>query len=296
MENQAEKQTLTFNRAHGPFVVDVWEPRKPLHTPPVLLIHGWGNSGAYWESTARELSKTNRVIVPDLPGTGRSMPVRSPQNFYEQVSTLTFLVDELGLEQLYIVGHSMGSAMSILLTDARPDAVERLVLTSMCFFTDEAQKQVHKTVMNVSYVAMLFRPSWLADVPMLAKMMGSRYFYRLPDDPELLRQGFLDYLHLDRETAILSGDDARDDTIPEAGARLHLPTLLIACRQDWVMPVANVDHTANIIPDCQVHWIEECGHLPMIEKPAEYLTILRDFLGFNQNESAPTSTAEPVYS
>ncbi|MCB0117233.1 MAG: alpha/beta hydrolase, partial [Caldilineaceae bacterium] len=255
---------MTFDRAHGPFVVDVWEPRSASNNPPILLVHGWGNSGAYWESTARALSATNRVIVPDLPGTGRSMPVRSPQNFYEQVSTLTFLVDELGLDNIYLIGHSMGSAMSILLADTRPDAVARLVLTSMCFFTDESQKQVHKTVMNISHIAMLFRPSWLVDVPGLAKMMGSRYFYRLPDDPELLRQGFVDYLNLDRETAILSGDDARDDTIPEAGARLQAPTLLIACRQDWVMPVSNVDYTAGVIPNCQVRWIEECGHLPMI--------------------------------
>jgi pimeloyl-ACP methyl ester carboxylesterase len=278
MTKATAKETITYTQEFGPFVVDIWDARTPTDSPPILLIHGWGNSGAYWADTAEKLSETTQVIVPDLPGTGRSMPVVGALNLYEQVSALTWLVDELRLERLYVVGHSMGSAMSILLTDARPNRVERLVLTSMCFFTDESQKQIHKTVMGITYVAMHFRPSWLAEIPFLARMAASRYFYKLPDNPDLLHQGFLDYLHLDRETAIISAEDARDDTIPEAGARLKVPTLLVACRQDWVMPVSNVDYTASVIPDCQVRWIEECGHMPMIEKPGEYLAILQEFL------------------
>lgn len=278
MKEKPAKETVTFQRDFGPFVVDIWQARTPTGSPPILLIHGWGNSGAYWAGTAEKLAETTQVIVPDLPGTGRSMPVVGALNLYEQVSALTWLLDELALEKVYIVGHSMGSAMAILVTDARPNRVERLVLTSMCFFTDESQKQIHKTVMGITYLAMHFRPSWLAEVPFLARMAASRYFYKIPNDPELLRQGFLDYLHLDRETAIISAEDARDDTIPEAGARLQVPTLLIACRQDSVMPVANVDYTARVIPNCQVRWIEACGHLPMIEKPDEYLGLLKEFL------------------
>lgn len=278
MKKESGKETLTFTRDFGPFVVDIWEARTPTAAPPILLIHGWGNSGAYWARTAEKLSATTQVIVPDLPGTGRSMPVVGALNLYEQVSTLVWLLDELGLEKVYVVGHSMGSAMSILLTDARPHLVDRLVLISMCFFTDESQKQIHKTVMGITYLAMHFRPSWLVDVPLVARLAASRYFYKLPNDPDLLRQGLLDYLHLDRETAIISAEDARDDTIPEAGARLQAPTLLIACRQDSVMPMSNVNYTASVIPNCRVQWIEECGHMPMIEKPDEFMAILQEFL------------------
>ena len=59
---------------------------------------------------------------------------------------------------------------------------------------------------------------------------------------------------------------------------MQVPSLLVACRQDQVMPVENVDYSVSVIPDCQLHWIEECGHLPMVEKADEYMAILHDFL------------------
>jgi len=108
--------------------------------------------------------------------------------------------------------------------------------------------------------------------------MANRYFYRLPKDNKLVEQGFIDYLELDAATAVACAKNATDPAIEAAGANVQAPTLLIACRQDQVMPVANVDYTAKVIPDCQVHWIDKCGHLPMVEKPQEYLAIVRDFL------------------
>jgi pimeloyl-ACP methyl ester carboxylesterase len=125
---------------------------------------------------------------------------------------------------------------------------------------------------------MRFRPGWLADMPGFARIAAQRYFYRMPDDPALLRQGLMEYLHLDYDTAVACANNASDSAIPAAGAQVRVPTLLIACRQDEVMPVENVDYTSRVIPRCQVRWIEECGHLPMVEKTDEYLAILQEFL------------------
>ena len=57
-----------------------------------------------------------------------------------------------------------------------------------------------------------------------------------------------------------------------------MPVMLIAPRQDAMMPMENVDFTADVIPNCEVRWIEECGHIPMIEKTDEFLSILSGFL------------------
>ncbi len=274
----AQPQTMTLERPCGPFVIDIWEARTPTDLAPVLLIHGWGGSGGYWRQTAEALAAHNRVIVPDLPGTGRSLPVAAPQDIYDQVATLGALLDELGLETVQVVGHSMGGAMSLLLTDAYPERVSRLVLTSTCFFLNEQQEQTYRAIMKFTYLTMRFRHPLFMMVPGMTRIMGARYFYRVPDDPALLRQGLADYMTLDLDTAIACADNATDAAIPAAGTRIRTPTLLIACRQDQVMPVENVDYTAATIPDSTVRWIEQCGHLPMVEKPAEYLAILQDFL------------------
>lgn len=44
-------------------MVDVWPARAANGSSPILLIHGWGGSGSYWEDTARRLSATTKVIV-----------------------------------------------------------------------------------------------------------------------------------------------------------------------------------------------------------------------------------------
>ncbi|MCB0062977.1 MAG: alpha/beta hydrolase [Caldilineaceae bacterium] len=271
-------QTLTLQRPFGRVVVDRWLPRHPSSHAPVLLIHGWGASGSYWGQTANALAETVPVIVPDLPGTGRSLPVQRAQRMADQVATLVSILDELQIDRVQVVGHSMGGAMALLLADALPDRVERLVLTSTCFFLDEEQVRFYRTIMKATYVTMTFRPKWLADLPFVKQFMATRYFYRVPRDPELLRQGLMEYLTLDYATAVACANDASDPAIPAAGTRLQVPALLIACRQDEVMPVDNVDYTLQMIPNSSVRWIDECGHMPMVEQFSTYLAYLREFL------------------
>ncbi len=273
-----EKQKLTLLRSQGPMVVDVWNPIMPSGEPPVLLVHGWGGTGSYWAHTAHELARTVKVIVPDLPGTGRSRPVKKTHNMFDQVNALVDLVDTLELDTVQVVGHSMGGAMVLLLAEKRPEAIERIVLTSLSFFRTSAQIEVYRSVMRAFKVSMYLRAEWMAAVPGMEKLMARHYFHRIPNDKPLLKQGLMDFLQLHNGTATACADDATDPAIPEAGANIHVPTLLVACRQDNMMPMENVDHTANIIPNCQVQWMEECGHLPMVEKPDEYLSILKNFL------------------
>jgi pimeloyl-ACP methyl ester carboxylesterase len=152
----------------------------------------------------------------------------------------------------------------------------------MCFFLNEQQEHTYRAIMKLTYLMMRLRHPWLSALPGMTNMMAMRYFHRIPDDEALLKQGLSDYMTLDLETAVASAENATDETIPAAGERIQAPTLLIACRQDQVMPVDNVDFTVASIPGCELRWIEECGHLPMIEKPLEYLNILESFLDLEQ--------------
>lgn len=276
--NSRTRETFTLKRRYGTLYVDDWQPVLPSGQPPVLLVHGWGGTGTYWQDTAIALSRSVRVLVPDLPGTGRSQPVNTARNMFDQVDTLADILDAFELDQVQLVGHSMGGAMSVLLAARHPERVERLVLTSLTFFKNERQKQIYRNVMRGFKVSMRFRTKLLASVPGTTNMMAKQYFHRVPKDNPMLQRGLLDFLELDAGTAIASADDATDDAIPEAGALLQMPVLLVACRQDKMMPMENVAFTEDIIPDCRVRWIEECGHLPMVEKTTEYLSILQDFL------------------
>ncbi len=271
------KRKYTFDFEDGPVVANVWEPAQPTDELPILLIHGWGGTGSYWSETAAHLAQFAKVIVPDLPGTGRSQPIKRTHNMAAQVDTLATMMDTLDVDRYRIVGHSMGSTMGILLANRQPERVEQIVLTSVAFFMTQNQERIYKTIMGIYRFSFGFRPKWLADVPGLKQLLGLQYFYRLPDDDKLLKTGLLDYLQLDADTAMACARDAINPAIPEAGSNMQAPALLVVCRQDKVLPLENVNYTADTIPNCEVRWIENCGHFPMIERFDLYTKIVRDF-------------------
>lgn len=275
---RSESRCVTLSHDGGPLVVDLWEPTTPTARAPVLLVHGWGAAGGYWRSTARDLSETRPVLVPDLPGTGRSQPVQRPQGLFEQTASLERILDELGLDRVALVGHSMGSAMALLVAERCPQRVERLVLTSLCLFTSEAEKRLFRLISLGFSLSLGVRRLSLAKSRWFGNMLASRYFHRSPSDPSVIDQIHRDFLALDEASAVACARGATDRAIDRAAARVRAPTLLIAGRQDDLMPTANVAYTARTIPGCQVQWIDRCGHLPMVEQPRAYLEILRGFL------------------
>lgn len=271
-------QTIVLQRTDGPLVVDLYQPPADHEPLPVLLVHGWGGSGRYWSSLIARLDQRYRFIVPDLPGVGRSLPVRRAYSMADQVAAIEALLDHLQLRRVQLVGHSMGGALGMLLAAKRPELIERLVLTSICLFRNERERRSFVLITRMLALSMRLRAPWMADVALLRQSSARRYFYRVPQDEAILRAGFLDYLLMDRATAVASAHSAASPAIPAAAARVQCPTLLIAPREDQVMPVANVEYTGRVIPGCTIRWIEQCGHLPMVEQPDQYAALVDGFL------------------
>jgi pimeloyl-ACP methyl ester carboxylesterase len=264
-----------------PLVADVYRPAELNDALPVLLVHGWGGSGRYWQATIERLCQRYTLIVPDLPGVGRSMPARKTRDMFAQMQALEVLLAYVGVGRAHVVGHSMGAGITMLLAARRPDLVERLVLTSIVLFRTESERAFFNKLIDSADVFMRMRGVWMADLPLLAQQAARRFFVHVPDQPALLREAFRDYLLMDRATAVASARSATSAAIPEAARQIQAPTLLIVSQEDQLMPQANVAYTQHTIPRCEVRWIERCGHLPMVEKPDEYVSTLEGFL-FNQ--------------
>ncbi len=271
-------RTVTLQLPDGPLVADCYPAASPSGAPPVLLIHGWGGSGRYWRGTVERLRDRFSLIVPDLPGVGRSLPVRRAFDMPAQVAAIEALLAHLGHARVQLVGHSMGGGLAILLAARRPELVERLVLTAISLFRNDAERAFFQQITSVAGALMRLRGRWMAEIPFLARQFGARFFYRIPNDAALLKAGFLDYLEMDHDTAVASARSAADQAIDAAARAIQAPTLLVAARQDQVMPPRNVPYTLAAIPGSHVHWIEQCGHFPMLEHPDEYAAVVREFL------------------
>lgn len=95
---------------------------------PVVLVHGMGGDHSTWRSLHRELQTAGRSVVSvDLRGHGRSAHAKSYglNDFRDDVA---FVVDELGVEEFDLVGHSLGAHTALRLAMTMPGRVNRLVL------------------------------------------------------------------------------------------------------------------------------------------------------------------------
>lgn len=114
--------------AGGDLRVGVWEPEALSDSAPaILLIHGVTASHLSWPFVAERLPEA-RVIAPDLRGRGRSNGLRGSAGLDAHARDLVDVLDALDVERAIVVGHSMGAFVALVLGDAYPERVSRLVL------------------------------------------------------------------------------------------------------------------------------------------------------------------------
>jgi len=96
----------------------------------VVLLHGKNFNGAYWKTTVEALTKEGfRVIVPDQIGFGKSSKPTDYQFTFQQLAQNTKAVlDELKINKIYLLGHSMGGMVATRFALMHPETVEKLIL------------------------------------------------------------------------------------------------------------------------------------------------------------------------
>ena len=125
--------------------------------PPVVLVHGLGGAASNWRLIAPELAREHRVLVPELPGHGRSGPlggVTSLDPFAEIVFAV--LEREEALPAAW-VGHSLGGLVAVRAAVLRPEAVTGVVLAAAAGISSATRiGRVTVTVMGVARPGRLF--------------------------------------------------------------------------------------------------------------------------------------------
>ncbi len=245
---------------------------------PILLLHGWGGSSRLWHYTMRDLADHYQVIAPDLPGFGASPPLSGQLSLERLADWVVAFADALRLDQFIINGHSLCAAVAVHVAARYPERVHRLILTSFSTFRDERERRVVASIHHLMALWLALRRPWMLDVQPIMRLVGNRFFYRIPDDHSILRETFADFLAMEQRTALETARGAGSPTISAALAAVRAPSLIVACRHDQIMPPPGAPVAASRIPRCRLVWIEQCGHLPMLERPQQYHAILREFL------------------
>lgn len=114
----------------------------------IMLLHGKNFNGAYWEKTAKDLSdKGFRVIIPDQIGFGKSSKPQSYQFSFAQLASNTkSILDDLKIDKIIVLGHSMGGMVATRFTLMYPETVEKLILENPIGLEDYKALAKYQTV------------------------------------------------------------------------------------------------------------------------------------------------------
>ncbi len=118
---------------------------------PFLILHGWGSNCERWADVAEIISKKGyKVVVPDLPGFGKTDDLEAPWNTNKYINWIEQFVKEIGLSDFYLLGHSFGGALASKIAVKRAQDVKKLFLVSAaCVRRKTAQKSFLKKVAKI---------------------------------------------------------------------------------------------------------------------------------------------------
>lgn len=244
------------------------------HGPEVVLVHGWGSHGGVWTEIARALAADYRVIVPDLPGHGRS------RDFLPPVYTPEALAGEIrhALSGPAVwIGWSMGGLVALAAAQRNPQEVTRLVLvgaTPKYVQSPDWPHAMSPTVLEQfarnleqDYVGTLERFLTLQ----MAAGEDRAVLRRLRD--EMFRYGEPPTAALQAGLRLLKEEDRRN-----ALAGIATPALVVHGARDRLAPVGAAQYLAEHLPYARLEIIPEAGHAPFLSHPEMFLEKLRGFI------------------
>ncbi len=257
---------------------------------PLMLLHGGGVDSALvsFGSALVSLGQHRRVIAPDLPGYGETEFPDSPFSIPWYCDWVADLIREYGLVRVDLGGLSLGGWITLEVAITHPDVVRRIIAINPGGVTEE--------------FAFMHTANWLANHPGLQHRIDSFYVSMGRTLTRMLLRA-----SVGMKNASALTDDLIDAVIisgkrPHAGEafaatqrwafdagseglslvsklpQIKAKTLIIAGRNDKLVPVADSIRASQLVQDGQVQVLESCGHWLVRDCPTEFVCAVNQFL------------------
>ena len=237
--------------------------------PPVVLVHGWLSSSKIWGPLVERLAQRFTVYTLDLAGFGDSDKPISGYGIRYGSRLLYAFCAHFGLSRAAVIGHGIGGTMAVKLAADHPDVVGRLILVA----TPADEDQVDLPTLL-----------WLATLPVVGPLFYTLGKFFRPLRRLWVRPFVLDAEYLTEEVvddvgrstpaavsktlSVMQREVSRGRLVRQAGI-IKVPVLIITGEEDQIVDPRATDDWIRTVP-AEVVFLEECGHLPMLERTTEF--------------------------
>ncbi len=237
--------------------------------PPLVLLHGWGDSGNSFDQLLDELlkdphTKDRRFLVPDLPGYGRSREVLAPDMLDGMADRIAGWLCERGEKSVTLIGHSMSGVVAMLLAERHPQLVAGVIdiegnkTGEDCTFSILAKRKTLVDFLESGYAEML-RHILYSQIP----GKGCRGY----EDPAYLRY-FRNLSQCDPQALHAHANDlvnlSYEGNLAERLADLRCPVYFVSGT-----PWGTGNLSLQMVKDEEIPLvsIHPAGHWPFIDQP-----------------------------
>jgi pimeloyl-ACP methyl ester carboxylesterase len=232
--------------------------------PPLVLVHGLGASGhSFFPVLNGLLSKWSRIYLPDLPGHGFSRQ-GEPLDIRGQQEIFRGFVDRIVREPAVLIGNSLGGAVVLQTAVDRPHmaGVGMLAPAGAPLMDDDIHRLRHTFAMD-------------------SRAKAIDFFNRLTHRQSPI--GWLIASDLQKTFGVRAVQhilqEARTDEQFEQQLiqSLEMPVLLVWGSSERILPADGIHYFRKVLPShARIEVFDECGHLPMIEKPRRTIELIND--------------------
>ncbi|HOI97847.1 MAG TPA: alpha/beta hydrolase [Candidatus Pacearchaeota archaeon] len=220
---------------------------KALAGVPILVLHGWGVGSESWVGVAELMAKEGyRVIVPDMPGFGKSAVPEKPWTVDDYVEWVKDFADKLEMDGFILIGHSFGGQVAAKFCAICPKKVDKLVL---CAAAVVRKPRLGSRQILAKYLAktkIIFQNIPFGIYPVLRKIVyriaGTRDYAQLQG---VMAQTFLNVV---------------GESVIEFAKRIKTPTLIIWGDKDRETPIEDAREINNAIAGSRLEIIPGAGH------------------------------------
>jgi len=263
-QTQTEKTVSVFGAKIA--YVEAGDPSKPT----VILLHGLGGQSANWAFNIPALAASYHVIALDQIGFGKSDRLMIKYRVGTYVDFLDKFMSELKIEKASLVGNSLGGWIAALTAIKYPGRVEKIVLADAAGLKppdiDLAQiyslnystrDEVRQLVKLVFYNQAIFGSDLMIEQSMAVRV-GANDGYTI--------------------NSLIESIKRNEDFLNGRLGEIKKPTLIVWGKQDGLLKVTDGEQFKREIAGSELIVFDQCGHVPMVEKAADFNKAVLAFL------------------